>query len=677
MGQELKGMFTRVLVANRGEIACRVIRTARRLGIATVAVYSDADADALHVAMADEAVRIGPAPARESYLCIERVLEAAERTRCDAIHPGYGFLAENADFARAVGKRHITFIGPPPEAIRAMGSKSEARRRAEAAGVPVLPGFHEDERDPAKIREAAGSIGYPLLLKPSAGGGGKGMKVVEEEKDLPAALESARREAASSFGDDRLILEKYLRDPRHIEVQVFADDHGALLHLFERDCSIQRRYQKIIEEAPAPGLDAAQRRDLGEAALRIVAGVGYRGAGTVEFLFDADRNFYFMEMNTRLQVEHRVTEMVTGQDLVEWQFLVASGAPLPCRQEEITLRGHAIEARIYAEDPRRGFQPASGPLLHLRPPEESTHLRVDLGVRAGEEIRIEYDPLLAKLIVWDRTREAARRRLEKALDEFHLTGVANNLDFLAAVAGSPAYRQERVDTGFIRREEKELFPDRSSAPPRILALAALAVLLRRAEKAADAAARSSDPHSPWHLTDGWRAGGEHARMIELHRAGKDIPIRVQGGPETFRIELGKASVTARGRFVSTGEMVAEIDGHRVASAAVESGRTLIIQSGGQTCRFTRPGGDVGESGAEQSPGTLTAPMPGKVIAIRVAKGEAVAGGKTLIVLEAMKMEQTISAPAAGKIADILCRVGDTVGEGSELLRMDVPEGEAP
>ncbi|HLY56343.1 MAG TPA: acetyl-CoA carboxylase biotin carboxylase subunit, partial [Stellaceae bacterium] len=461
-------MFSSLLIANRGEIAVRVMRTARRLGLRTIAVYSEADAKARHVEAADEAWPIGKAPARESYLAIPRIIEAAQRSGAEAIHPGYGFLSENAAFAESCAAAGIVFVGPPADAIRLMGSKSAAKALMERSGVPLVPGYHREDQGLTLLESEAARIGYPVLIKASAGGGGKGMRIVERAEDFAAALASAKREAASAFGDDRVLIERYLTRPRHIEIQVFADSHGNVVSLFERDCSIQRRHQKIVEEAPAPGMDPARRRAMGEAACAAARAVGYRGAGTVEFIAEGGE-FYFMEMNTRLQVEHPVTEAITGQDLVEWQLRVAAGEPLPLRQEELTISGHAIEVRVYAEDPARDFAPSTGLLAHLVEPPQDANTRIDSGVLAGDAISIHYDPMIAKLIVHGRDRDDAVRRLARALGEYEIVGVATNLAFLSAIAAHPAYREAAVDTGFIARHHDELFP--APAPAGQVALA--------------------------------------------------------------------------------------------------------------------------------------------------------------------------------------------------------------
>ncbi len=500
-------MFEKILIANRGEIAVRVARTAKRLGIRTVAVYSEADAGAMHAEICDEAYLIGGAAARDSYLRGERIIQVARESGAQAIHPGYGFLAENADFARACADAEIVFVGPPAAAIEAMGSKSAAKALMEKAGVPLVPGYHGEEQDDSFLETEADRIGYPVLIKASAGGGGKGMRVVEHREEFSKSLAAARREAKSGFGDDRVLIEKYLVRSRHIEVQVFADQSGECVHLFERDCSVQRRHQKIIEEAPAPGMTEARRRKMGAAAVAAAKAVGYVGAGTVEFITEEDGNFYFMEMNTRLQVEHPVTEMITGLDLVEWQLTVADGGKLPLAQKALNIAGHAFEARVYAEDPNRGFLPATGTITHLRQPSESPHVRVDTGVREGDEISINYDPMIAKVIARDVDRPSALRRLRGALGEYEIVGPKTNVSFLLDLASHHAFAGADVepsllDTALIERYRAELFPDAEPASDTVLSLAVLSELLHVDDQARAAAAASGDPYSPWHRRDG-------------------------------------------------------------------------------------------------------------------------------------------------------------------------------
>ena len=662
-------MFDCLLIANRGEIACRVMTTARRLGIRTVAVYSEADAKARHVGLADEAFLIGPPPAAESYLNIDAILAAAQRGGAQAIHPGYGFLAENADFAEAVEAAGLVFVGPPPAAIRAMGSKSEAKAIMEKSGVPLVPGYHGADQGAAHLKKAADKIGYPVMIKASAGGGGKGMRLVERKRDFADALAAAQREAAAAFGDDRMLIERYLTAPRHIEVQVFADSHGNTLHLFERDCSIQRRHQKVIEEAPAPGIDADQRAAMGAAAVAAAEAIGYRGAGTVEFIAE-DGAFYFMEMNTRLQVEHPVTEMITGQDLVEWQLRVAAGEPLPCGQDALAIKGHAFEARLYAEDPDRDFLPATGRLAHLRFPAESAHVRVDTGVTAGDAISVHYDPLIAKIIAAGRDRDEARRRLGHALAETEVLGLTTNRAFLAALAAHPAFAAGAVDTGFIARHRDDLLPGARPAPDEILALAALATILHRADDAQRRAARSSDPHSPWHWTNGWRLNsGTHSYLV-FQDGGRDVPVSLHFEQQGYRIEVEGRAFTADGAFDDAGLLSAAVGDNHVKARVIERGPELtIICDGMQHQLRLRDPHDIGAD-EDATGGGLTAPMPGKVISVLVESGHRVARGQPLISLEAMKMEHTITAPGDGTVSAVHFAAGELVDEGVELLSFE-------
>jgi 3-methylcrotonyl-CoA carboxylase alpha subunit len=662
-------MFRKVLIANRGEIACRIMRTARRMGIATVAVYSDADAQAAHVEEADQARHIGPAPAVESYLNIEAIVAAAQAAGAQAVHPGYGFLAENADFAEACIAAGLVFVGPPPAAIRALGSKAAAKEIMAKAGVPLVPGYHGADQDRETLAQAAAGTGYPVLIKASAGGGGKGMRVVERPGDFDAALESARREARASFGDDRVIIESYLERPRHIEIQVFADSRGNTLHLFERDCSIQRRHQKVIEEAPAPGLSAARRAEMGAAAVAAAKASGYLGAGTVEFICRGD-DFYFMEMNTRLQVEHPVTEMITGQDLVEWQFRVAAGEALPRGQDDLAIRGHAMEARIYAEDPAHDFLPSTGTIVHLRWPAEGPHLRVDTGVREGDEVTVHYDPMLAKVTVWGRDRRAAAKRLRAALGEVQILGPANNVAFLAAIAGHPAFGAGAVDTGFIARHSAELFPEAAPASDEALALASLAELLRRRQDAEARSRRAADSPSPWHRTDGWRLNAETRVRLSFRDGAREVVVVVHTWPGGFTLDLPGGRVEARGELGPDGVLRADLDGRRVTGSIVpHAGEIAVLLPGAMhRLRLMDPlGTAVGE---EAGPGRMIAPMPGKVIQVHVTLGQAVERGAPLMVLEAMKMEHVISAPADGKIARVHYAVGDLVEEGAELIAFE-------
>ncbi len=663
-------MFSKILIANRGEIACRVIRTARRLGIATVAVFSEADRAALHVESADEAIEIGPAPARKSYLDPAAIIAAARASGAEAIHPGYGFLSENAEFAESVAASGLVFIGPPATAIRAMGSKSAAKTLMAESGVALVPGYHGALQDEATLAQAAARVGYPVLIKASAGGGGKGMRIVARPEDLAVAIQGAKREARAAFGDDHVLIEKYLERPRHVEVQVFADTHGNCIHLFERDCSIQRRHQKIIEEAPAPGLDPGLRAAIGEAAIRAARAVGYLGAGTVEFIV-ANGAFHFMEMNTRLQVEHPVTEMITGLDLVEWQLRIAAGKRLPLGQEDITLTGHAIEARIYAEDPARDFLPATGRILHLRTPDPGPHVRIDTGVREGDRIGIEYDPMIAKLIVWDHDREAARRRLVGALAAYELAGVRTNLALLRAIAGHPDFAATAPDTGFIARHPELLASPTDAAPPEALAACALAVLRQREAVARAAAEASADPASPWAAVDGWRLFGRAAQEVllregeTLHAITLHAPDEPGATPADWRITLPGGIFPVSGSWRGN-RLRLRLAGHERALSVVADGETLTVLAAGATYHFRLfdPGATVGAESA--SGGRVLAPIPGYVGSVLVAPGEEVARGQRLIVLEAMKMEITLTAPFAGVVVSVSAESGAMVEEGREL-----------
>jgi 3-methylcrotonyl-CoA carboxylase alpha subunit len=653
--------FSSVLIANRGEIACRIIRTARRMGLRSVAVFSDADADALHVAMADEAVRIGPAPARESYLSIPAILDAARRTGAEAVHPGYGFLAENAAFAEACAEAGLVFIGPPPAAIRAMGSKAESKALMQKAGVPLVPGYHgEDQSDATLIAEAA-RIGFPVLVKASAGGGGKGMKVAESAAALEEALALARGEAQSAFGDGRLLLERYLQRPRHIEIQVFADSHGNTVSLFERDCSIQRRHQKVVEEAPAPGMAPERRAAMGEAACAAARAVGYVGAGTVEFIA-TDDSFAFMEMNTRLQVEHPVTEAVTGLDLVEWQFRVAMGEALPT--PPAAPRGHAIEVRLYAEDPTRDFAPATGTLTHLALP-AGEGIRVDAGVRAGDAVGIHYDPMIAKIIAAGEDRATALRRLQRALAGTELAGLRSNLPLLRAIAAHPEFAAGAVDTGFIGRHAEALL-----APPPAasrVALAAAVLRLLRDEPVLDPA----DPHSPWGEASAWRLNGSGWQDLWLFDGDASVTLRAHLGA-TITLDLPDGAATIADAAWAGDALRFTLDGRAEGATVLRDGAALSIIHRGvtQELRWQDPRAPAGDERAGS--GRILAPMPGRVLDVLVAPGEAVLRGAVLLVLEAMKVQMRLTAPADGSIAAILCAPGDLVEDGAELVRMADP-----
>jgi len=657
-------MFNKILIANRGEIACRVIRTARRMGIATVAVYSDADRDALHVKMADEAILIGAAPARESYLLGERILEAARITNADAIHPGYGFLSENAGFAAACAAQGVVFIGPSPQAIEAMGSKSAAKRIMEQAGVPLVPGYHGEDQDAARLRAVAQEMGFPVLLKATAGGGGKGMRQVWSAGELDEALAAARREAMASFGDDRMLVEKYLARPRHVEVQVFFDHLGNGIYLAERDCSVQRRHQKVIEEAPAPGMSGDLRRAMGETATRAARAIDYRGAGTVEFLLEDDGSFYFMEMNTRLQVEHPVTEMITGQDLVEWQLLIASGNPLPLTQDQVQIRGHAFEARVYAEDPDNDFLPATGTLAYLRPPPESRHVRVDTGVSQGDEISVYYDPMIAKLIVWDATRDRALQRLSRALSAFRISGTVTNLDFLYNLATCAPFGEAKLDTGFIERHRDLIFHERSQDLAHELPLAAVALLLYKQRQGA--ALSCIDPYSPWQDTSAWRLNSPRVHRLVLHCHQQDHTVQIEQCGALYRVNAAGRETVLESSLQGD-SLQYELAGHRRSGelACTHDGFTLYLAEG--ACHFREVPPDTGESDAGGGDAGLKAPMNGTIVTLLVEAGARVEANTPLLVMEAMKMEHTIRAPSPGVVQAFYYQRGDLVSGGAALL----------
>ncbi|HEV7320306.1 MAG TPA: acetyl/propionyl/methylcrotonyl-CoA carboxylase subunit alpha [Ensifer sp.] len=657
-------MFSKLLIANRGEIACRVMRTARRLGIHTVAVYSDADVGALHVRLADEAVRIGAAPALESYLSVERILAAARAVGADAIHPGYGFLSENADFAEAVEAAGITFVGPSARAIRAMGLKDAAKALMEQSGVPVVPGYHGERQEADFLAERAEDVGYPVLIKARAGGGGKGMRRVDGAADFPAALEAARREAEAAFGDGSVLIEKYLTKPRHIEVQVFGDRHGNILHLFERDCSLQRRHQKVIEEAPAPGMTAEVRRAMGDAAVRAAQAIGYVGAGTVEFIADVTNGlwpdqFYFMEMNTRLQVEHPVTEAITGIDLVEWQLRAAAGEALPKRQSEISIDGWAFEARIYAEDPARGFLPATGQLTTMSFPEDG--VRVDAGVRQGDRITTFYDPLIAKLIVHGPNRSTALAKLESALRACRIGGTVTNLEFLARLAAEPDFRAGRPDTGLIDRSIEQL-----SAPlaPSDAALALAAIVSTGALQPGGSA-------DPWSSLGYWQIWGDASRNVAIeHTGGRASVTLAARGRDQFAVHTGTAAlpVVILDRFADGAR--AEVSGAQLEFRFLREGEQITLFLNGDTYVMRLPDALGAGHSSEVADDAISAPMPGIVKLIQVRPGDTVVKGQPLAVMEAMKMELTLSASRAGVVESVQVSEGEQVSAGAVLVMLE-------
>jgi 3-methylcrotonyl-CoA carboxylase alpha subunit len=663
-------LFSKILIANRGEIACRVIRSARRLGIATVAVYSDADRGAMHVELADEAWPIGPPPAQESYLNIGAILDVVRNSGAEAVHPGYGFLSENAEFAEACGSAGVTFIGPPASAIRAMGSKSAARALMQGSGVPLVPGYHGEDQDPARLVDEAERIGFPVLIKAAAGGGGRGMRLVTGAEEFAAALAAAKREAVGAFGDDRMLIEKYLSRPRHIEIQIFADIHGNTIYLFERECSIQRRYQKVLEEAPAPGLDAKRRSVMGKTAVAAARAVGYVGAGTVEFIADA-KSFYFIEMNARLQVEHPVTEMVTGLDLVEWQLRVAVGEALPVDQRDLRLRGHAIEARLYAEDPERGFLPQTGTLHELRfPPADVA--RVDTGVRRGDRLTPFYDPMIAKIIVWGEDRPAALNSLRRALAETAVLGIVTNLGLLVRISAHPEFAAAAVDTGFIERHRDVLLPGHRPAPAMALAAAAVARLLAHASAATTAAARFDDPNSPWARSDGWRLNGQgHQKLVFRDGvAERTVIARAQAG--NWLLELGEEAIRAIGERRPDGTLSVVLDGVRGRATVLDHGSETAVFLAGENWQLIEIDPLAAHEGDDPGAGRLTAPMPGRVTQLLVGAGDAVRRGEPLMIIEAMKMEHTVAAPVDGIVDAVRFSVGDLVEEGAELIALVSP-----
>ena len=681
-------MFTKILIANRGEIACRVAATAHRLGIQTVAVYSQADAQAKHVAACDEAVDVsvgeGNAP-KDSYLRWQAIIEAAQATGAQAIHPGYGFLSENEDFAQACAAAGLVFIGPPASAIKAMGLKAESKQLMERAGVPLVPGYHGADQDPALLQREADRIGYPVLIKASAGGGGKGMRVVEKTEDFAAALASCQREAINSFGDDAVLIEKYVQRPRHIEIQVFGDTHGNVVHLFERDCSVQRRHQKVLEEAPAPGMTAELRAQMGAAAVVAARAVDYVGAGTVEFIVeqraDGSMNFFFMEMNTRLQVEHPVTEAITGQDLVEWQLRVASGEPLPLRQDELRIHGHAIEARICAENPDNQFLPATGALTVCHLPEHVEFLppltgqagragqpvRIDAGVREGDAISPYYDSMVAKLIVHGDTREQALARLDAALAATRIVGLATNVQFLRHVVGSRSFAQAELDTALIPREAAVLFnQDKIGLPLAVAAAVAQTLAHEQAHASRD----------PLGRRDNWRSHGPSVRRFDFEYQGLALIAHLtlgHDGNQTLRIadHIGLLGWTAQPSDDSSARIDLRYAGQRLVVQTWQIAETVHIFSPLGATQITEIDAlaHAGETHAEA--GRLTAPMPGKVVSFAVQAGDVVKKGQALAVMEAMKMEHTIAAPADGTVAELLYAPGDQVGEGAELLKLAV------
>lgn len=692
----VKPLFDKILIANRGEIACRVIRTARKLGVKTVAVYSEVDREALHVKMADEAYCIGPAPSSESYLRMDKIIDVAKRSGAQAIHPGYGFLSENAIFAQQLADAGLTFIGPPASAIIAMASKSESKDIMTRAGVPCVPGYHGAEQSPAKLLSEAKSIGFPVLIKAVLGGGGKGMKIAYAASEFEDALASAQREAAKSFGDSRVLVEKYIERPRHVEVQVFGDSKGEVVSLWERDCSVQRRHQKIIEEAPAPGLSEEVRRDLGEKAVAAAKAVGYVGAGTVEFIFDNDtQQFYFMEMNTRLQVEHPITEMITQQDLVQWQLEVASGNPLPLKQHEIPRIGHAFEARIYAENPRNNFMPDVGPLLHLTTPAPSESVRLEDGFEAGSHIEVFYDPLIAKLVVHGRDRTEALRVLRKALEEYHVVGLSTNIEFLHTLASHSAFVRAEVETGFIKKYHDELLPPITEPAPELLAQAALFVALRD-----EPILPATGNASPWTTLSSRRFSGDlhERRVVFQHESLIDVPLEAivtSISPGKYKVQvitpttnrtfnevsarLGAGSSTLIECTLDNALQRTTIVPQHPATTGLNTApeRLHVFHGGAKTVLMIPPpkwllslGNDLAKA---VGGGSIRAPMPSVVVEVKVRVGDVVKKGDVVVVLESMKTETVLRAAVDGAVENVGCAAGEMVEEGRELVGIRTKE----
>lgn len=659
--------FHTLLIANRGEIACRVIRTARAMGLRTVAVYSEADRGAMHVELADEAVLLGPPRARDSYLNIARVIEAAHQTGAEAIHPGYGFLSESAEFAQACLDAGRVFVGPTAAMIRAMGSKSGSKLLMEEAGVPLVPGYHGEAQDEATLAKEARKIGFPVLVKASAGGGGRGMRIVRSDAELGSALLSAKREAKAAFGDDRMLIEKFVENPRHIEVQIIGDSHGNLLSLFERECTLQRRHQKVIEEAPSPTLDAAQREAVCAAARKAAAAVNYVGAGTIEFVSDG-KDVFFIEMNTRLQVEHPVTELITGVDLVEWQLRVAFGEALPLRQDQVRLNGHAIEARVYAENPDRNFMPSVGQIRAWRLPEQTGGLRIDAGYRAGDAVSPYYDAMLAKMIAWAPTREAAIERLSRGLSEADIRGIITNIPFLSALVAHPKVAANAIDTGFIERELTALTARAAPAGDLELCVAVAAILGEEAKAA------HSEAHSPWQ-TFGWMPVGRRQRVFSFRQGQggvREVTLGYGNGPSTLLVgEREFAFETSAG---NDSGFDLTLDGVRTRVFSIVDGHELYLRTrnGRFELHWIDPfGGEMDEQVGEDK---IVAPLPGTVVALLAEEGATLEKGAPILTLEVMKMEQTLRAPFAGVLKAIRCKVGDIVQEGAELAEVE-PVGE--
>ena len=662
-------MFKKILIANRGEIACRVIKTAKRLGIATVAVYSDADTNALHVKLADEAIHIGASPSSESYLLGERIIQAALKTGAQAIHPGYGFLSENAEFAEECASNKLIFIGPPSDAIKSMGSKSAAKKIMQEAGVPLVPGYHGDDQDPLILKKSADDMGYPALLKAVAGGGGKGMRQVWDDSEFEQALAEAKSESMASFGNDDMLVEKYLTQPRHVEFQIFCDAKGNGVYLFERDCSVQRRHQKVIEEAPAPNMSEELRSAMGTAAVRAAQAINYEGAGTVEFLLDVDGSFYFMEMNTRLQVEHPVTEMITGEDLVEWQLRVANGEDLPKQQDELSMSGHSFEARVFAEDPNNEFLPTAGLLETLKTPDETDHVRVDTGVLEGDEVSPFYDPMIAKLVVWDEDRNSARARLAKALRDYRISGVTTNLNFLYDLATCEPFINAELDTNFIEKHSDKLFKSAKADLPTLLSQGTLYLVLSELQTAGT---------DPWQDKSAWCSNQPNLYKYKLQVDDQVHRVCIEIADANFLVHLDQQTLNATASL-SGRSLTATLDGHRQSTTIAEpsvakEGNAYIIFSehGASEFKIVEPdyGNDKHSSAGSDHIANYIAPMNGTIAEVMVTAGEQVSEGQALLIMEAMKMQHTITANADGIVTQVYFNAGDLVDGGTTLLEFE-------
>ncbi len=665
-------MFTKILIANRGEIACRVIRTAQRMGIQCVAVYSAADSNALHVKRADEAYFIGPARSQESYLCNDKIIKIALETNAQAIHPGYGFLSENPVFAEQCAKAGLCFIGPSPAAMKAMASKSAAKKIMAKTKVPLVPGYHEDAQDLKTLAAAAAQVGFPVLLKAVAGGGGKGMRVVTQANEFATALAAVKREALASFADDKILIEKYITQPRHVEIQIFADNHGNCIYLSERDCSIQRRHQKIIEEAPAPQLSKQLRQQMGECAVAAARAINYSGAGTVEFLVDENHDFYFMEMNTRLQVEHPVTEMIIGQDLVEWQLKVASGLELPLTQKQVKVHGHAFEARIYAEDPNNDFMPSIGTIKFLKTPSENQQVRIDTGIEQDDIISQYYDPMISKLIVWGEDRTSALQHLTKALGDYQVVGVTTNLDLLSTLSQHPAFMKAKFATDFIKKYSADLFLTKN-VNSSVVVIATLYILLKQKTSTELNTMHSLDSSSPWHNVDGWRLNlpaQQRLRFIVQDNIEKTVRVSLQ--ENDYQIYVDDELHTINGVIEQETQLVANLNGQKCHAVIYQEANSLYILLNGERHQVTLISEDtLGEhTHHADTKAHLTAPMPSRIVALLAKTGEKVPRGASLAIVEAMKMEHTIYAPDNGIVKEWYFKEGDLVDEGVELLAFE-------